>query len=169
MIKRTYTTKQIVIHALFITFLLIISTMLTISIIYNLLNINCREDLVAICVNIIFDFLMIASIFFESRAYFSKIYITDEGLGIKRFKKVKVFIKWSDIKDIGICHIPTPYGSDERIYFAEKVLTDEEKENMITLKHHTVHFTYIPKSWYQKMTEHLPLEIPLEIKEKYVK
>lgn len=53
------------------------------------------------------------------------------------------------------CHIhtgniPTPFGSKERVYFCDREPDENEKSDLIILKYHTVHFSYIPKEWCEK-------------------
>lgn len=83
--------------------------------------------------------------------------------------KTKVFIKWSEIKEVGTGNIPTPFGSKQRIYFCDRVLDEKEKSDLIILKYHTVHFSYIPKECCEKISELLPVPMTEEMKEKYVR
>ena len=83
--------------------------------------------------------------------------------------KTKIFIKWSEIKEVGTGNIPTPFGSKQRIYFCDRVLDEKEKSDLIILKYHTVHFSYIPKECCEKISELLPVPMTEEMKEKYVR
>ena len=95
--------------------------------------------------------------------------MNEDGIGVRRFGKMKVFINWNEIREIGTGRIPTPFGSKERVYFCDRKLDEKEKSDLIILKYHTVHFSYIPESWYQKMSERLPIPITRKVKEKYVR
>lgn len=64
---------------------------------------------------------------------------------------------------------PEPYLLRAGItILCDRTLDESEKTDLVTLKYHTVHFSYIPKEWYGEMCARLPLPLPPEIKEKYV-
>ena len=89
--------------------------------------------------------------------------------GQKKRCRKEVFLKWNEIKEIGEGSIPTPFGSKDRIYFCNRKLEEDEKTDLVVLKYHTVHFPYIPREWYQEMSRHLPVDMPDELREKYVR
>ena len=124
---------------------------------------------IALCFTIFFALLILAVDFFECRAMGAQLYMNEEGIGVRRFGKTKVFIKWNEIKEVGTGNIPTPFGSKERVYFCDRELDEKGKSDLIILKYHTVHFSYIPKEWCEKISERLPVPLAKEIKEKYVR
>lgn len=64
---------------------------------------------------------------------------------------------------------PEPYLLRAGItILCDRTLDESEKTDLVTLKYHTVHFSYIPKEWCGEMCARLPLPLPPEIKEKYV-
>lgn len=166
---RTYTKKETVFHAVYIVFLSVCGVMAAYSAVFALFNISCLEDKISVGFTIFFSMLILSVDFFECRAMGARLYMNEEGIGVRRFGKTKVFIKWNEIRDIGTGNIPTPLGSKKRVCFCDRKLSEKEKSDLIILKHHTVHFSYIPKSWYQKMCERLPIPITVEVKEKYVR
>lgn len=165
----TYTKKAAVFHTAYIAFLSVAGLAAVYSAVYGFLNISCTEDIIALCFTVFFALLILSVDFFECRAMGARLYMTDDGIGVKRFGKTKVFIKWNAVKEIGIGSIPTPFGSKERAYFSDKRLSEAEKTDLIVLKYHTVHFLYIPERWYRKMSERLPVVITGEVKERYVR
>lgn len=66
-------------------------------------------------------------------------------------------------------HKPTPFGSKERAYFCDRALDEKERKDLVMLKYHTVHFSHIPKEWYQEMCGRLPIPFPAEVEKKYVR
>lgn len=166
---RTYSKRRAFFHAIYIAFLTILGVMAVYSAIFGAIHIGCKEDKIALCFTIFFALLILAVDFFECRTMGARIYMDEEGIGVRRFGKTKVFLKWSEIKEIGVGNIPTPFGRKERLYFCNRELDEKEKSDLITLKYHTVYFSYIPKEWYGKMSALLPLSITKELKEKYVR
>lgn len=166
---RTHTKKAAVFHTAYIVFLSVCGLLSAYSAAYALHYISCTEDVIAVCFTIFFALVILAVDFFECRALGVRLYMTEDGIGIRRFGKSKVFIRWDSIREIGTGHIPTPFGSKERVYFCGRKLTERERSDLITMKHSTVHFSYIPKNWYSKMRERLPIPMPEEIVKKYVK
>ena len=118
---------------------------------------------------LVFALLILSVDFFECRAMGAQLYMNEDGLGARRFGKPKVFIKWNEIREVGTGSIPTPFGRESRIYFCDRVLDQAERDDLITLKYHTVHFSYIRKSWYPEMCKRLPTPIAAEFVERYVR
>ena len=166
---RTYTKKETVFHAAYIVFLSVSGVMASYSAVFALFNISCLEDKISVGFTIFFSLLILAVDFFECRAMGAQLYMNEEEIGVRRFGKTKVFIKWNEIKEVGTGNIPTPFGSKERVYFCGRELDENEKSDLIILKYHTVHFSYIPKEWCEKISERLPVPLAKEIKEKYVR
>lgn len=165
---RTYTKKGMFFHAVYIAFLTVSGALAAYSAVFGALHIGCKEDKIALGFTVFFALLIISVDFFECRAMGARIYINTDGIGVRRFGKTKVFIKWSEIKEVGMGSIPTPFGSKRRIYFCDKKLDEKEKSDLVTLKYHTVHFSHIPKECYEKISELLPVPMTEEMKEKYV-
>lgn len=166
---RTYGKKETIFHTCYIILLTVFGVMATYSAVFALCHIHCAEDKIALCFTIFFALLILSVDFFECRAMGARLYMNDEGIGVRRFRKTKVFIKWSEIREIGTGSIPTPFGKKRRIYFCDRKLDQKEKSDLVTLKYHTVHFSHIPEEWYAKMSERLPTPIAEELKEEYVK
>lgn len=166
---RTYTKKETVFHVIYIIFLSVAGLMAAFSAVFGLCNISSTDDKIAVGFTIFFALLILSVDFFECRAMGARRYMNDEGIGVSRFGRTKVFIKWDDIKEIGTGSIPTPFGSKPRVYFCDRKLGEAERADLVTLKYHTVHFSYIPKEWYEIMSERLPVKMAEDIKEKYVR
>lgn len=166
---RTYTKREAIFHTIYIVFLSVCGVMAAYSAVFGAFNICCADDKIALGFTMFFAALILSVDFFECRAMGARLYMNDEGIGVMRFGKTKVFIKWEDIRDVGTGSIPTPFGSKERIYFCNRKLDEKEKSDLITLKYHTVHFSYLPKEWYGKISERLPVTMTEEMKEKYVR
>ena len=165
----TYTKRAMVLHAIYIVFLSVFSAMVTYSAVFGVIHANCTDDIIALCFTIFLALLALSVDFFECRAMGARLFMNEDGVGVRRFGKVKVFIRWDEIKEVGIGNIPTPFGSKERAYFCDRKLDEKEKTDLVTLKYHTVHFSYIPKKWYGKMCNSLSVLIPAEVREKYVR
>ena len=165
----TYTKKEAIFHTVYIVFLSVLAALSAYSAFYALRYITCRDDAIAACFTVFFALLILAVDFFECRAMGARLYMDADGIGVRRFGKVKVFMKWDEIKEIGIGRIPTPFGSKERAYVCDRHLDGDEKSDLIVLKYHTVHFSHIPAAWYPTMCERLPIPMPEAVKEKYVK
>ena len=165
----TYTKRERILHVAYIVFLTVAGVMAAISVVYSILHISCREDVLTLCFTVFLSVVILAVDFFECRAMGAQRYMDDEGIGVRRFGRTKVFLKWNEIKEIGTGSIPTPFGSKDRIYFCNRKLEEDEKTDLVVLKYHTVHFPYIPREWYQEMSRHLPVDMPDELREKYVR
>lgn len=166
---RTYEKKIMVLHAIYVVFLTAFGMMASYSVVYALFHITCLEDKITLGFTICFALLILSVDFFECRAMGAQLYMNEDGIGVKRFGKTKVFMNWNEIREIGTGRIPTPFGSKERAYFSSRKLDEKEKSDLIILKYHTVHFSYIPEKWYHEMSERLPVPMTREIKEKYVR
>ena len=169
MTRRTYTKRETVFHAAYIALLSVCGFLAAYSAVFGISHIGCTEDKIAAGFTLFFALLILTVDFFECRAMGARLYMNDDGIGIKRFGKTKVFMRWDSVKEIGTGNIPTPFGSKERVYFCDRCLSEAEKSDLIILKYHTVHFSYIPKEWYEKMCERLPVLPTDEVKEKYVR
>lgn len=164
----TYTKKEAVFHTAYIAVLSVAGILAAYSTVFSFVNASCSEDFIAAGFTAFFSLLLLSVDFFECRAMGARLYMNGDGIGVSRFGKTKVFIKWNDIREVGTGSIPTPFGSKERIYFCDRHLSEEEKNDLIILKHHTVHFSHIPQEWYQKIAEYLPDSMTKEIKREYV-
>lgn len=164
----TYTKRAKVLHMIYIVFLSVFSAMVTYSAVFGVLHMSCAEDRIALCFTVFLALLALSVDFFECRAMAARLFMNDDGIGVRRFGKVKVFIRWDEVKEIGIGRIPTPFGSKERAYFCGRELDEKERKDLVTLKYYTVHFSHIPKEWYQEMCSRLPIPFPAEVKGKYV-
>lgn len=165
---KTYTKRENIFHMAYIALLTICGLTAAYSSVFGLLHISCTEDQIAAGFTVFFALLVLSIDFFECRAMGARLYINEDGVGVRCFGRVKVFIKWNEIKEIGIGTIPTPFGSKERAYFCDRKLNEKEKSDLIVLKYHTVHFSHIPQEWYGEMCKKLSVSIPPEVKEKYV-
>lgn len=166
---RPHTIPETISHVGYILFLSVFGVMAAYSSLFALPYINCFEDVVSTIVNILLTGMVLSVDYFECRAMGARLYMDNEGIGVKRFGKTKVFKKWGDIKEVGTGKVQTVFGMRERVYFCDRVLTEEEKADLVTLKRHTVLFSYIPQKWYAAMCERLPVPIAPEIADKYVK
>lgn len=165
---RTYTKKETVMHAVYIAFLTLIGATAVYSSVFALSGIACREDAISAGITVFCALLVIGVDFFECRAMGARLYMNEEGIGVRRFGKTKVFLRWGDIKAVTVGRIPAPFGSKERICFCDRELSEKEKTDMVTLKYHTVHFSRIPGEWADEIRRHLPLLVTQEM-EKYVR
>lgn len=153
---RTYTKKETVLHALYIALLTACGGFAAYSSVFCAAHIGCTDDRIALGFTVFFAVLILSVDFFECRAMGARLFMNEEGLGIRRFGKIKVFIRWGDIRDVGTGYIPTPYGRKRRIFFCDRLLSEEEHSDLITMKYHTVHFSRIPKEWYGEICRRLP-------------
>lgn len=169
MICRTHTVKETVLHMAYIVFLSVFGVLAAYSAVFAFFNISCRDDALTACMTGGYALLILAVDYFECRAMGAWLYMDDDGLGIKRFGKTKVYLRWDEIQDIGTGKLLTVFGNKDRIYFCNRKLNEEERSDLVVLKSQTVLFSYIPKTWYDKMCERLPVPMPEGIKEKYVK
>lgn len=165
---RTYGKKETVFHMAYIAFLTVRGVTGAYSAVFGLSHITCREDAILAGFTVFFALLVLSVDFFECRAMGARLYMNEEGLGIRRFGRTKVFIPWENIRDIGTGSIPTPFGCKKRVYFCDRKLSEQEKNDLITMKYHTVHFAHIPGEWYPRMRQRLPIPIPAEIEADYV-
>ena len=128
----TYTKKALVFHALYIVLLSAAGVLAAYSAVYTFSHISCREDVIAGGFTVFFALLLLSVDFFECRAMSAKLYVNEDGLGVRRFGKTKVFIRWDDIREIGTGSIPTPFGSKERVYFCDRMLEEGQRSDLIT-------------------------------------
>lgn len=166
---RTHTIKEMSFHVGYIVFLSVFGVMCAYSTLFAIPNINCAEDVISVAITALLTLLVLSVDYFECRALGARLYMDEEGIGVKRFGKTKIFKKWGDIQEVGTGKVQTVFGMKERVYFCDRKLTAEEKIDLVVLKKHTVLFSYIPKSWYAVMCERLPVTIAKEIADKYVK
>lgn len=162
---KTYSFKIILLHSLYIAFLSFFVVITIISAIYGFINMTNYYDAMAACFVLLLSILIFLVDFFECRSLSARIYVNDLGIGIKHFLKIKVFIKWDEIKEIGIGKITTPFGFKSRIYFSSKVLSDEEKSDLVTMKYHTVHLSYIKDELLDIIYKNIPTPLIETMKE----
>lgn len=148
---------------MYIVFLTACGMLATYSAVVAICHIGCTEDQIAAGFTTFFAVLVLSVDFFECRAMGARLYMNDDGVGVKRFGKTKVFLRWEEIREIGTGSIQTPFGSKRRIYFCNRELDEKEKSDLITLKFCTVYFSHIPKKWYREMSKRLPETVRSEI------
>ena len=119
---RTYTKKGVFFHAVYIAILTVSGILAVYSAVFGALHISCKEDKIALGFTVFFALLIISVDFFECRAMGARIYTNAEGIGVRRFGKTKVFIKWSEIKEVGTGNIPTPLEASNGSIFATEYL-----------------------------------------------
>lgn len=164
MICRTYTPRETVVHMAYIVFLTVCGALTAFSAGFAFTHIACSEDIIAACFTTSFSLLILSVDFFECRAMGARLYMDERGIAFQRFGKTKVFIPWEDVQDVGRGRMPTAFGSKELVYFCDHKLSEEEKHDLIILKHHTVNLYHIPKDWYAKLCEWLPSPLTGEIR-----
>lgn len=162
MIIRTHSAKSTAVHSLHMAFLLIFAAVSTYSFIYGLNYIQAAENVIIEFITGAFAILLWGVLYFEVRALTAVLYTDDNGIGVKRFGKTKVYLKWDDICEIGVGKIPAPYGHAERVYLSDKKLSDEDKKDLITIRFHTVYFSYIPKEFADMIQKKCNLSMPAE-------
>lgn len=162
MTTRTHNLKSTVFHAVQIVLLLTFACISTYSFLYCLPYMKHAENVIAEIVTAFLAILLWGVLYFEVRAVTAVLYTDENGIGIKRFGKTKIYLKWNDIGDIGVGKIPTPYGYAERMYLSDKKLSDEEKHDLITIRFHTVYFSYIPKRFADMIREKCRMSLPHE-------
>lgn len=166
MITKTHSAKSTAVHIVHMAVLLVFAAMSTHSFFYNLKYIASSENIIVESVTAMLAVLLWGVLYFEVRALTAVLYADSDGIGIRRFGKTKVYLKWSDICEIGVGKIPTPYGYAKRIYLSDKKLTDEEKRDLITIRFHTVYFSHIPSSFADMIQKKCNLPLPPEAEER---
>lgn len=166
---RPHTIPETLSHVGYIVFLSAFGALAAYSSIFALPNINRFEDVVSIAITLLLTVMVFSVDYFECRAMGARLYMDEEGIGVKRFGKMKVFKKWSEIQEVGVGKVQTVFGMRKRVYFCDRALTEEEKADLVTLKRHTVLFSYIPQQWYTTMCKRLTVPIAQDIADKFVK
>lgn len=162
MIMRTHSVKATAIHGIYMAALLVLAAVSTYSFLYCLRYIEGAENIIIEAITGALAVLLWGVIYFEVRALTAVLYTDDDGIGIKRFGKTKVYLKWDDICEIGVGKIPAPYGHAERVYLSDKKLSDEDKRDLVTIRFHTVYFSYIPKAFADMIEKRCHLSFPPE-------
>ena len=144
---RSRTLSAAIAHGLYTTAVCALAVICTYGFFYDLPRIKNRDDLIAAGVELFFVLMLWCVVFFEARSIGSRLFIDDDGIGIKRRHSIKVYLKWSEICETGAGYIPTPLGDKKRLFLSAKHLTEEQKRDLLTLKYETVHFSYLPKGW----------------------
>lgn len=161
---KTHSTKSTAAHCVHIIILLIFAVISTYSFFYDLKYIVAAENVIVEITTAVLALLLYGVLYFEVRSLTAVLYADDIGIGIKRFGKTKVYLKWTDICEIGVGKIPTPYGYAKRIYLSDKKLNDTEKNDLITIRFHTVYFSHIPKAFADMIQKKCNLSLPIEAK-----
>lgn len=161
----THNKGNLIFHIVLIILLSLSEVIALTSFIYALNKINVFEDIVSEIINFLFALLILFVLYFEIRSLCAYIYLDEEGIKVKRFNRTKVYLKWNEIQDIGICNIPTPFGYTKRVYLSNNILTEDDKIDMVTIKYNTVHFSYMPKEVYDFISKKVSLDVPKEVKE----
>ena len=161
---RTYTLKQTICHMVYMLFLTVCGLMTAYSAIFAFSHIACTEDVIAACFTTSFSLLILSVDLFEFRAMGARLYMDERGIAFKRFGKTKVFIPWDGVQEVGHGRMPTVFGSKELVYFCDRKLSEDEKNDLIILKHQTINFYHMPKGWYAKMCEYLPADMTDELR-----
>lgn len=162
MITRTHSAKATVLHAIYMVVLLAFAIVSTHSFVYDLRYIQETENIIIEIITGALAVLLWGVLYFEVRALTAVLYTDDNGIGIKRFGKTKVYLKWDDICEIGVGKIPAPYGHAERVYLSDKKLSEKDKSDLITIRFHTVYFSYVPKSFADIVQKKCNLSFPPE-------
>lgn len=124
------------------------------SFIVNLINAhNLMEYLLTIMV-LCFSLSVWASFYISLRSLQTTIFVNEDGMGIKRFNKTKIYIKYEDIKEIGIGKALTPMGEKQKLYFATRSLSQTEKNNLDLLQNEIIYFTNLEDDWKQYIENH---------------
>ena len=159
---KTHSAKSIAAHAVHISIMLILAVISTYSFIYDLRYIVAAENVIVEITTAALAVLLYGVLYFEVRSLTAVLYADNDGIGIKRFGKTKVYLKWADMCEIGVGRIPTPYGYAKRIYLSDKKLSNADKNDLITIRFHTVYFSYIPKAFADMIQKKCGLALPCE-------
>ena len=159
---KTHNAKSMVAHLVHIIIMLILTIVSTYSFFYDLKYMVAAENVIVEIATAVLAMLLYGVLSFEIRSLTAVLYADDDGIGIRRFGKTKVYLKWADICEIGVGKIPTPYGYAKRIYLSSKKLSNSEKNDLITIRFHTVYFSYIPKAFADMIQKNCNLSLPSE-------
>lgn len=162
MTTKTHSSKSMAAHLVHISIMLTLAVVSTYSFIYDFKYIVAAENVIVEITTAVLAMLLYGVLYFEVRSLTAVLYADDDGIGIKRFGKTKVYLKWKNICEIGVCRIPTPYGYAKRIYLSDKKLSNADKNDLITIRFHTVYFSYIPKIFADMIQKKCNLLLPPE-------
>lgn len=129
------------------------------SLVVNFINSqNMMEYLLTLMV-FLFSLSIWASLYIAIRSLITRIFVNDEGIGIKRFGRVKLFINYQDIKEIGIGKSMTPIKTVEKVYFSSRKLTQDEINNIDLVQNEVLYFDELDEDWKEYIEKHLNRKI----------
>lgn len=137
----------------------------TVAVIVTALNINSGKSfLVTLAVLLVAVCCWYIS-FNSLKTLATYVYSTDEGLGLSRYGKTIVFIKWEDIVQTGIGLALSGTSKIKKLYFADKPLEEKEKEDLDSVQKSSVYFSNLSEEWYELLKEKCPVSLPNEAKD----
>lgn len=119
---------------------------------------NLMEYLLTLMV-FCFSLSIWASFYIAVRSLITRIFVDDVGIGIKRFGKVKLFINYKDVKEIGIGKSITPIKTVEKVYFSSRKLTQDEINNLDLVQNEILYFDKLDGYWKEYIEKHLNQKI----------
>lgn len=124
------------------------------SFIVNLTNSHNLMDYLLTLMVLCFSLSVWASFYISIRSLQTVLFVNEDGMGVKRFNKTVLFIKYKDIREVGIGKAITPRGEKKKLYFAIRSLSQTEKNNLDLLQNEIIYFTYLNEDWKHYIEKH---------------
>ena len=145
-----------VIHTFFMFFM---SLYFLYSFIYNLINAESTMEYLLTFMVLCFAMSIWGSLYISIRSLKTKIFVDENGMGIKRFNRTIVYIRYEDIRETGTGKALGPMGETKKLYFSPVALTEDKEENLDKLQNEIIYFTEIDEEWMRYIEEHSGLKI----------
>ena len=147
--------KDFYIQLLFTVCMFLLSLYFLYSLVFNFVNSHSLMEYLLTLMVFCFSLSIWGSYYITIRSLLTKIFVNEKGIGIKRFGKVKLFIEYKDIKDVGIGRAMTPTKTKEKLYFSSRILNQEEKNDLDLMQNKIIYFTNLDSDWEKYIKTHL--------------
>lgn len=160
--KRTLDTGAFILRVLSLFLLLLLAAAFTYSFIKNIVRSEGFGEIALSLLPLAAALGFWTVLFLSVRSLGTKIITDNNGIGITRFGKRSIFMPWEDVKEAGIGHTPSRIFHPERLYFASRPLTEEEKKDLDLAPHVLVYCSGLSRSWIAHFRQYCPVPLPPE-------
>lgn len=90
---------------------------------------NITMLIIAVCI-LIASFAVLSAAYLSIQGMRYRVDITEEGISLIKGNKLERHLQWNEVRDAGIGHQATHFGKIETRYFADHILSEDEKEHL---------------------------------------
>lgn len=158
----THRTPVMWMKSIFTLFLLAASIYLSRCLYVNLTNIHDVSDALLTILSVVYTVGTWGWFTYCLKSLVTRIHITEKEVYLTRYGRKIVTVQWASVVEVGMGCVTSPGGEIRKLYFAEKKLTEQQKNNLDLAQKDCIYFSTVPSELYDLLAQYSSLPLPKE-------